>query len=129
MQLLAHKAYGEVQTRTASDRDIEYALFDQITKALSEINSHPEAAPTARIDAISRNLQLWTILSADLLSEGNALVPETKRGLLGLAEYVRRRSMQALAATADLSDLIDINTSIMQSYSLVQTAMPAEAAA
>ncbi len=115
MQLLAHKTYGEIQTRTASDRDIEYALFDQITKALREINKQPDTPPSKRMDAISRNLQLWILLSADLMSEANALDIETKSGLLGLSIYVRRRSMQALADDAsELSDLIDINTSLMQ---------------
>jgi flagellar biosynthesis activator protein FlaF len=114
LQLLAHKAYGEIHTRTASDRDIEFALFDQITKALSEVNTGQDAPPARRADAVSRNLQLWTLLSSDLISEANALDIATKRGLLNLGHYVRRRSMQALADTSDLSDLIDINTTLMQ---------------
>ncbi len=114
MQSLAYKAYEAVQTRTASDRDIEYALFEQITRALQDVSANADASPAMRVDAISRNLQLWTVLAADLMADGNGLDAPLKRGLVGLAEYTRRRSMILLAEAGNLSDLIDINTTVMQ---------------
>ena len=114
MQALAYKAYESVQTRTASDRDIEYALFEQITRALRDAAASTDVPAALRVDAISRNLQLWTMLAADLMAPDNALDVALKRGLLGLAEYTRRRSMVLLAEAGDLSDLIEINTTVMQ---------------
>lgn len=115
MQSLAYKTYGQVQKRTAGDSDIEYALFKQVTEALKTIKEDSDPTPAARADAISRNLQMWTILAADLMSKGNALPPDTKNGLLYLAEFVRRTSLpMLLSATGDVSDLIEINETIME---------------
>lgn len=114
MQSLAYKTYGQVQHRTAGDKEIEYALFKQITEALEGVANDNDPAPAVRADAISRNLQMWTILAADLMGEGNALPPDTRNGLLYLAEFVRRTSMQLLSGPGDVSDLIDVNVTIME---------------
>lgn len=115
MQSLAYKAYGQVQQRTAGDNDIEYALFKQITEALKTVEEDSNPAAPVRADAISRNLQMWTTLAADLMSEENALPPETRNGLLYLAEFVRRTSMPLLlSGFGGVSDLIEINETIME---------------
>ncbi|WP_084395913.1 flagellar biosynthesis regulator FlaF [Henriciella aquimarina] len=114
MQQLAFKAYGEVTSRTGSDQQIEYALFQEITQSLQEVaqNDDPPAALWA--DAIDRNMQLWTILATDLLTEENQLNPELKKGLLTLSQSVRRLSHSVLAGDAELEELIDINEIIMR---------------
>jgi flagellar biosynthesis activator protein FlaF len=113
MQTLASKMYGQVQHRTAADRNIELALFEQITEALESSVTEPGIANVARIDAISRDVRLWSLLSADLLSPENHLPTETKRSLLGLSEFVRREGMARLADNDSLEDLISINRTIM----------------
>lgn len=113
MQALAFKAYGEVKQRTAGEKEIEYALFQQITEALEHIAHADNAMPTEWADAINRNQQLWTTIAIDLLHPANALPEETKRSLLYLAEFVRQNSMKVLSGDGNLSDLIEINHSIM----------------
>lgn len=113
MQALAVKAYGEVQQRTVGDKEIEYALFRQITEALEAVSVSTEFAPAAWADAISRNQQLWTIIAADLLSPANALPDELKRSLIYLSEFVRRTSLKVLAGEDGLSDLIEVNRTVM----------------
>ena len=129
MQDLAYKAYGNVTSRTAGDKHIEFALFQQITDALQSVASTDTPALSAWADAINRNLDLWTALSADLLNPENALTSETKQGLLQLASFVRRSSMQILSGQGDIKDLIEINTSIMAGLTGSGDSVPAEDAA
>jgi len=110
---LAHKAYGQVQKRTASAKGIEHALFVQITEALEDIarSDAPEAA--AKADAIYRNQQLWTLLAADLMSPGNALPDDLKARLLQLSKFVQKTSTQILSGSGDIAALIEINKPII----------------
>ena len=117
MHQLAYKAYGEVTNRTASDKQVEYALFSEITQALQDIAQQEAPLPSVWADAIDRNLQLWTLLSTDLMSAENQLPPEIRKSLLSIAESVRRMSYDVLAGDGDLADLIEINETIMQGLS------------
>ena len=113
MQSLAFKAYGEVKQRTAGEKEIEFALFRQITDALTQVSETEDVPPTEWADAIHRNQQLWTTIAIDLLHPGNALPDEMKRSLLYLAEFVRQTSMKIMAGEGDIADLIEVNQSIM----------------
>ena len=117
MQSLAFKAYGEVTQRTAGEKDIELALFQQITNELRNVSDADTAQPTDWAEAIHRNQQLWTTIAIDLLNPGNALPEEMKRSLLYLAEFVRQNSMKILSGNGDIADLIEINQSIMTGLS------------
>ena len=100
-------------SRTASDKNIEFALFQQITHALQGVAEADRPEPSQWADAIDRNLQLWTILTVDLLSPQNTLPNEIKTGLLNLASFVRRQSQQVLSGNGSLEDLIEVNQTIM----------------
>ena len=113
MQALAFKAYGEVKQRTAGEREIEYALFRQITEALQQVSEDTDVQPTRWAEAIHNNHQLWTTLAIDLLQPGNALPDEMKRSLLYLSEFVRQNSLKVLSGEAEIADLIEINQTIM----------------
>jgi flagellar protein FlaF len=107
------KAYGEVARRTASDRQLEFALFMQITTALENVLDSGRVSLSDWADAINRNQQLWTILAADLMLPSNALPDDLKRRLLLLSEFVRRTSLKVLAGEEDVSGLIEINKAVM----------------
>lgn len=117
MQSLAFKAYGEVTQRTAGEKDIELALFRQITDALKQVSEAEDVQPTDWAEAIHRNQQLWTTIAIDLLHPGNALPDELKRSLLYLAEFVRQSSMKIMAGEGEIADLIEVNQSIMNGLS------------
>lgn len=117
MQSLAHKAYGDVQQRTASEKEIEHALFTQITQDLELVASQKTPVPTVWADAISRNLQMWTVFATDLMGPQNTLPEETKKGLLFLSEFVRRTSMSIFSGGEGITDLIEINRTIMKGLS------------
>ena len=113
MHQLASKAYGEVTNRTASDKQVEYALFSEITQSLQHVSRNENVQPAEWADAIDRNLELWTLLSSDLLSAENQFDASLKRNLVILAETVRRISYRVLADEAEISELVDINQTIM----------------
>lgn len=113
MQALAYKAYGNVAQRTAGDKEIEFALFQQITEALEGVLDPDTRTPSAWADAISRNQQLWTIIATDLLDPGNGLPDNLKRSLLLLSEFVRQSSLNILAGEESIPDLIEVNKTVM----------------
>ena len=113
MQALAVKAYGEVRNRTADNKSLESALFEQITDGLIEAVNLEKEDPAKWADAINRNLELWTVLTTDLLNPNNQLPDATRKSLLELSVFVRRASMQVLSGSGDLTDIIEINQSIM----------------
>ncbi|MEM6410071.1 MAG: flagellar biosynthesis regulator FlaF [Pseudomonadota bacterium] len=114
MQSLANLAYGEIQQRTASDRELEHALFQQITDALEALTKPVEVSASARADAVSRNLQMWNILASDVALPTNALMQETKDSLLYLSAFVRQMSFAVFEGDEDkLAELIEVNKAVM----------------
>ncbi|MEM9841615.1 MAG: flagellar biosynthesis regulator FlaF [Pseudomonadota bacterium] len=114
MQALAEKAYGEVRNRTADNKSLEHALFRQITDSLIGAENLEKTDPAAWADALNRNLELWTLLTTDLLNPDNRLPDALRKSLLELSVFVRRTNMQVLSGDAQITDLIEINESIMQ---------------
>ena len=113
MQALAVKAYGEVRNRTADNKSLEAALFQQITDGLKQAIDLEKSDPATWADAINRNLELWTLLTTDLLNPDNQLQDALRKSLLEISVFVRRTSMQVLSGDATLDDLIEVNESIM----------------
>ena len=128
MQQLAYKAYGEVTSRTANTGQIEYALFQDITQALKNVDEVEMPAPAVWADAIDRNMKLWQILSTDLMSDANELDPTLKRNLIALSESFPQISYQVLARKAEITELVEINEIIMQGLE-GQSTSPANVAA
>lgn len=113
MQALAYKAYGEIAHRTAGEKEIEFALFQQITEALESILDPHTRNLSAWADALSRNQELWTIIATDLLQPGNSLPEDLKRSLLFLSEFVRQSTLRVLSGEESISDLIEVNRTVM----------------
>lgn len=113
MQALAQKAYGEVRNRTADNKSLEHALFQQITDGLIAAKDLEKTDPSTWADAVNRNLELWTLLATDLLHPENQLNEVTRKSLLELSIFVRRSSMKILSGEGEIADLIEINESIM----------------
>ena len=129
LHALAQQAYDNVQHRTAGEREIELALFTQITQDLTKVAEQEVPAPTVWAEAISRNLELWSLLASDLLGAENTIADELKGGLLYLSEFVRTESMRILSGEGELRNLIDINISIMQGLSGQPVAVSADGGA
>lgn len=126
MHQVASRAYGEIANRTASDQQVELSLFQQVTRALQNVDRAERVSPTDWADAINRNLSMWTTLAVDLSHPNNGLPVDMKRSLITLSDFVRRTSMEVLQDEASLADLIEINTTIIGG--LAQSASAGEAA-
>ena len=124
MQNLAYKAYSSVTTRTASDKQIELALFSEITNALKDVAAQDTPPPAVWADAIDRNLQLWLLLSVDLLNADNGLDEGLRGNLLTLSEMVRRVSYSVLSGETHVSELVEINEIIMKGLSGMPESQP-----
>lgn len=104
------QGYGNAAVRSA--RDTEYAMFSRVTSMLRSASACGDTG--TQIEAVGKNNQLWTILAADLASEGNALPNELRAGLLSLARFSLRHGHAVLARKATVDALIDVNMSIMK---------------
>ena len=104
--------YGAAATMMRPARDVEYDAFSRVTGMLRQAD--PQGRGTEAIAAVAKNNELWTILSADLMSPGNALPDEVKAGLLSLAGFSIRHGHAVMAGKATTDALIEVNTSIMK---------------
>ena len=121
MHQMVSRVYSQVSRKTASEHVNELAVFEQITGELEAIAHADRPNPAAWGDAITRNMQLWTIVSADLMKPENALPEETKQGLMQLGLFVLTHSQKVLAGDEEMDVLIDINRSIIEGLKQMPT--------
>lgn len=93
-------------------RDVEYDAISRVTGLLRQAD--PQGRSPQSIAAVSKNNELWLILSADLMNPDNALPDELKAGLLSLAGFSIRHGHAVMAGTATTEALIDVNMSVMK---------------
>lgn len=101
--------FAAPQIRT--DRDNEYDAFTHVTRRLRAAD--PTGRGAVANEAVHMNTQLWSALASDLALPGNALPDDIKAQLLSLALFSVRHGFRVTAGDADLSALVEINTSIM----------------
>lgn len=111
----ASKGYGAAMRAAPDTRMSELRLFAQITSALVDTDRMRSVDYPAFVAALSRNLQLWTVIAADVSSDGNKLPRELRARIFQLAEFVRTSTGAIL--NGDAADgaqiLIEINRNIM----------------
>lgn len=109
----AARAYSQ-NTRTAgTPRSVEYQAFQRVTALLKNADRE-ETPPVERVAAIMKNNQLWSVLAADLLSEGNTLQSDLRANLLSLAEFSRKTGLKAMSGRAEIAALVEVNLMIMR---------------
>lgn len=77
--------------------------------------SHSKTGPTERfLAALRRNWRLWTIFQASLLDPACPLPPDVRGNLIGLANFIDKRSAQLLAKPdpSQVDALVNINVQI-----------------
>ena len=108
----SQNGYAAAATTMRSTRDAEYDAFSRVTSMLHQAD--PQGRNAESIAAVSRNNELWLILSADLMNPDNALPDELKAGLLSLAGFSIRHGHAVMAGEATTDALIDVNISVMK---------------
>jgi flagellar protein FlaF len=107
----ARTAYAPAAAPIRTPRSTEYELFARITHRLRKTEGGTFAALAA---ALHENRRLWTILAADVASDGNRLPGALRAQIFYLAEFTRQHSDKVLAGEAGTDPLIEINTAIMK---------------
>jgi flagellar protein FlaF len=103
-------------------RETEIAAFSAVNRMLQSA-----ADETARIRALGRNHDLWSILVKDLALEGNRLPEPLKTQLISLGLWAMRYSVLATLNKLSVEPLVEVNRNIAEGLAL-QTIQPAAAA-
>jgi len=109
----AQNLYKKPARITMSDRSNEADLFRQSIADLRHVNATDRTLTGENAERLSRNLQLWDMLSVDLLSPQNALPDELKNSLIDLGKFVRQHTLGLYAGRGEVDVLIDINVAIL----------------
>jgi len=110
---LMQNAYGDATRATGTPRSVEYQVFGRITGALNRA-SRGDRPFRELVAALHDNLELWTVIAADVANPGNALPQELRAGLAGLAKFVHAHTRKVLREEAGAEILIEINTAVMR---------------
>ena len=97
----------------ANPRDIEFRLFQNITRALMAAGAEDRTSP-AFLESVENNRRLWDTLRTDLESDANWLAKDLKAKLISLALWVDRHSDLVLDSRAEVGPLIAVKQTIME---------------
>ena len=93
----------------ATPRETEIMAFGLCNERLSKADG-----PRARIEALHKTHQLWSMLVADLQSPGNALPETLKQRLVALGNWAMCYSTKAIADDLPTDPLIFINSNMIE---------------
>lgn len=111
---LARDGYATSVGTTASPRSMEYQIFARVTRRLANATRETFQEFAELAEALHDNLQLWTVVAADVASEQNKLPKDLRSKLFYLYEFTRKHSAKVLDGDADANVLVDINMSVMR---------------
>lgn len=105
-----NNAYSQTdQIGGASPRETEILAFGLCNARLKKA-----ADPAARIDALNKTHQLWSILVRDLSGDGNNLPVDVKSGLIDLGFWAMGYSISAICKNLPVQPLIDVNQNVLE---------------
>lgn len=120
-------AYRRTLGQTDTPRQIERRILLRIT---ADLSAHADRFDHAisraeRLgllagglrEALSDNVKLWSAMKADLMSPGNALPPELRRGLVNLAAFVQRQTGAVLGGQGRVAALVEVNRPVIAALS------------
>lgn len=110
----AYQAYGTQQRQALGGRMAEAHAFTEAARDLHDARVSADRAKA--VQALKRNLNLWTQLQAEISQPDHPMSPDLKRNLLQLSVFVDRRTIEALADPdpAMLDALVEINRQLAQ---------------
>jgi len=107
------QAYRSSQRLGSNARDTEAQALLEAARRLDAAASS-EADRDAYRAALRLNWRLWTIIQADVSSEGSPLPEEIRQNILSLSVFIDRHTVKSLAEPSNtkLRILVDINRNI-----------------
>ena len=110
---MSHEAYKRTQSMAARPRDAEYLVFSRVTADLIAVEGQGRTDLARVADVVTRNRQLWGILSGDCADGRNRLPEKTRAAIISLDLFVQRYSRGVIRNGDSAQPLIDINRMIM----------------
>lgn len=113
---LARNAYHESARSTASPRAVERQLLSRLTTGLAVAEKNRGTDHPGYVHALSKNLEFWTVVAADVVSEQNELPVELRSQLFYLFEFTKAHTRKIISGdeALDVEPLIDINQNIIR---------------
>ena len=107
------RAYRSSQRLGSNARDTEAQALLEAARRLDAAMRNENDSDAYR-SALRLNWRLWTIIQADVSSDGSPLPPEIRQNILSLSVFIDRHTVKALAEpnVARLKVLIEINRNI-----------------
>ena len=111
----ASNAYHHAKRAIAGPRTIEASAFERINGDLDRGARNSERSYPAYIEALSRNVAIWTVLASDVMRDENELPLELRAKIFNLATFVRRHTQHLMSGEAepDVSILTEINRNLI----------------
>ena len=113
--------YRNNEASALASRDVEAAAFLFVNRALGQVDG-----PRSKVEALSKNQKLWSLLLKDLACSGNVLPDILKQDLVRLGTWSMAYSIRAMPGELPLQPLIDINRDMIDA---LRGASPVPAAA
>lgn len=112
----ARNAYHQSTRSTASPREVERQLLSKLTTALAVAEKNRDHDYPAFVQALSKNLEFWTVVASDVAGEGNQLPTGLRAQLFYLFEFTRFHTNKIIAGDENLNaaPLIEINQNIIK---------------
>jgi flagellar biosynthesis activator protein FlaF len=107
-------AYQQASARVEDPREVEYRLFGMVIHALMDVEALDRSNLGALASVLDWNKRIWTALAEDCADEGNGHNEALRAGIISLAMFVEKYSVQVIRDGADVGALIDINRTVMQ---------------
>ena len=107
------QAYQQAAKQTANPRDLEFRLFAQVTRALTEAKDAPRHDIKTVMDALDWNRRVWSAMAMDCARETNSLPEDTRAGIISLSIFVSKHTSVAARKRDEFDTLIEINRNIM----------------
>lgn len=107
-------AYQQASARVEEPRDVEYRLFGMVVRALNDVKGLDRSDLGALASVIDWNKRIWVALAQDCADDRNGHNEALRAGIISLAMFVEKYSVQVIRDSADIDVLIDINRTVMQ---------------
>ena len=107
-------AYQQAASRAEDPRDTEYRLFGMVIHAMMEVKGYERRNIGALASVVDWNKRICGALAQDCADDRNGLSDSLRAGIISLAIFVEKYSVQVVRDGADIDALIDINRTVMQ---------------
>lgn len=112
--MLQTNGYMAATRSTGMPRDIEYQVFCKVTGAINRAATADPFDFKALAEALNENLILWRTLALDVVDEDNGLPDQLRAQLFYLYEFSQAHTQKVLRREANVTPLVDVNTSIIK---------------